>query len=252
VKTSALPSRVCGVVCYLIALTGGAALGARVLWLGSGLGAAPPAVAGPWPWLADLSWLTAFGLQHSVMARDGFKRRWTQVVPSHLERSVYAAFSGLLVLGMALTWQPIAGPEWWHGPPFLIALPLLAVVGLALVTLRFDHAGLFGLRQAWAGDRAAPPDQLVIAGPYRYVRHPLMACLLAFLWAQPVMPASLVLLSAGLTVYIAVGVFFEERDLLRRFHPLYAAYRRRVPALLPWRRPATAAEFAGFDREETR
>ena len=92
----------------------------------------------------------------------------------------------------------------------------------------------------------------MIVGPYRYVRHPLMACLLAFLWRQPVMPAGLALLSGGLTVYIAVGVLFEERDLLKRFHPLYAAYRRRVPAVVPWRRPATAADFAGLDVEERR
>src|SRR5207302_3350467 len=115
------------------------------------------------------SWLTAFGLQHSVMARDWFKRRWTRVVPQPLERSVYAALSGLLLLGLALTWQAVPGPELWHGPPFLLALPLLAALGLALVNLRFDHAGLFGLRQAWSADRPEPPERLLIVGPYRYV-----------------------------------------------------------------------------------
>ncbi len=209
-----------------------------------------PALA--WPWAIDLAWLTAFGLQHSVMAREGFKRRWTRLVPPHLERSVYAAFSGLLLLGLSLTWQPVPGPEWWHGPSWLLALPLLAGLGLVLVNFRFDHAGLFGLRQAWSAGVPEPPERLLIVGPYRFVRHPLMACLLAFLWAQPVMPTSLALLSGGLTAYIAVGVFFEERDLLRRFHPRYAAYRRRVPALLPWRRPATTADFAWPDVEERR
>jgi protein-S-isoprenylcysteine O-methyltransferase Ste14 len=77
----------------------------------------------------------------------------------------------------------------------------------------------------------------MLVGPYRFVRHPLMACLLVFLWAQPVMTPTLALLSGGLTVYILIGVLLEERDLLRRFHPDYAIYRRRVPALIPWRRP---------------
>ena len=251
-KTSALPSRACAAACYLLALAGGGALAARVLLLGAGLGPPAPADAGPWPWAVDLSWLTAFGVQHSVMARDGFKRWWTRLMPMHMERSVYAALSGALLLGLSLTWQSVPGSELWHGPLFLLALPLLASVGLVLVNLRFDHAGLFGLRQAWFPDRPAPAERLLIVGPYRWVRHPLMACLLAFLWAQPVMPATLALLSGGLTLYVAVGVLFEERDLVRRFHPLYAAYRRRVPALVPWRRPAAAADLAGINAEGRR
>ncbi len=249
-KTSVLSSKVCAVGCYLLALAGSGALAARVLLLGAGWGPVTPALV--WPWAIDLAWLTAFGLQHSVMAREGFKRRWMGIVPPHLERSVYAAFSGLLLLGLSLTWQSVPGPEWWHGPSWLLALPLLAGLGLVLVNFRFDHAGLFGLRQAWSAGAPEPPERLLIVGPYRFVRHPLMACLLAFLWAQPVMPTGLALLSGGLTAYGAVGVFFEERDLLRRFHPLYAAYRRRVPALLPWRRPATTADFTWPDAEERR
>ncbi len=248
---SALPSKACAVVCYVVAVVGAGALAARVLALGAGF--TPPSAAGaaPWSWIVDLSWLTAFGVQHSVMARDGFKHRWTHIVPAHLERSIYAAVSGLLLLGMALTWQPIPGPEWWRGPLCLAPLPLIPLLGLVLVNLRFDHAGLFGLRQAWARNKPQPPERLLIVGPYRYIRHPLMACLLAFLWAAPVMSPSLALLSGGLTAYIAVGVFFEERDLMRRFYPLYAAYRRRVSAVLPWRRPATESDFAEA-AEETR
>ena len=248
VKTSGLPGKVCAAACYLLALAGAGALAARVLLLGSGFAPAAPPSAGARPWAVDMSWLVLFGVQHSVMSRDGFKRRWIRFVPPHLERSVYAALSGLLLLGMSLTWQPIPGPELWHGPLLLLALPLAAGVGLVFVNLRFDHAGLFGLRQAWSAGAAAPPERLLVVGPYRYVRHPLMACLLAFLWPQPVMPATLSLLSGGLTAYVAVGVLLEERDLLRRFHPNYAAYRRRVPALLPWRRPAAPGEFAGEAR----
>lgn len=247
-KTSTLRSKAVAVMCYLLALAGAGALALRVLLLGTGFGPSSSPPPSPWPWGIDLGWLTAFGVQHSLMARDAFKRRWTRLVPPHLERSVYAAASGLLLLGLPLTWQPISGPELWHGPLFLLALPLLAGAGLVWVNLRFDHAGLFGLRQAWSADLPAAPEPLLIVGPYRYVRHPLMACLLAFLWSQPVMPASLALLSGGLTLYVAIGLFFEERDLLRRFYPVYAAYRRRVPALLPWRRPAAPGDFAGEAR----
>jgi protein-S-isoprenylcysteine O-methyltransferase Ste14 len=227
--------------CCLLGLAGAAALALLVLLLGTGTVLDVPRLPLGWAWAADLAWLVAFGLQHSVMARDGFKRHWTRLVSPRLERSVYVGLSGLLLLGLSLTWQPLDGPAWWRGPLALLLVPLAAAVGLGLVSRLFDHGSFFGLCQAWSEDGSAPPETLLVAGPYRYVRHPLMACLLVFLWAQPVMPPTLALLSGGLSAYVALGLALEERDLLRRFHPAYAAYRRRVPALVPWRRPIPSA-----------
>src|SRR5262249_30135318 len=240
---AAVPSpgvRVVALACYLVALAGAAVLGVLVLALGLGL--PRPYLELPCPWAVNLGWLTLFAVQHSGMARAAFKRRWMLLLPAGLERSVYAAASGLLLLGLAATWQPLMGPPLWQGPAWLVVLALAAGLGMALVNLRFDPLGLFGLRQAWA-DGAGPPERLLVRGPYRFLRHPLMACTLAFLWAQPAMPPTLMLLSGGLSVYILLGVVLEERDLLRRFGPAYADYRRRVPALLPWRRPAPPAEY---------
>ncbi len=122
-----------------------------------------------------------------------------------------------------------------------MVVPLAAGLGLAAINLRFDHAGLFGLRQAREATPAA--EELLVLGPYRYVRHPLMACLLVLLAAQPVMTPTLALLSGGLSAYIGLGLVLEERDLLRRFGDAYVMYRRRVPALVPWRRPAPPARW---------
>jgi protein-S-isoprenylcysteine O-methyltransferase Ste14 len=204
-------------------------------------------MSGAWPWLIDLGWLVAFALQHSGMARAGWKRWLTASVPACLERSVYAGLSGAILLGLAGTWQPLPGRPLWQGPVWLIAVPLAAALGLALVNLRFDHLSLFGIRQVW---QAAPAtDQLLVLGPYRYIRHPLMACLLVVLWVQPVMTPTLAFLSGGLTVYIAIGLVFEERALLCQFGPAYAAYRQRVPALVPWRQPVAPAVYPAVDRE---
>jgi protein-S-isoprenylcysteine O-methyltransferase Ste14 len=236
------------VLCYLLALAGAAAAAVLVLLLGLGRWAAPVPWPGVSPWLVDGGWLMLFGLQHSGMARQGFKAFWTRLVPARLERSLYTALSGLVLLGTALTWQAVPGEPFWAGPPWISLIALAAAAGLVLVNARFDHAGLFGLRQAWA---AAPaPERLLVVGPYRHLRHPLMACLLVFLWAQPVMSPTLALLSGGLTLYILAGIILEERDLLRRFGPAYAAYRRRVPALVPWRRPAPRGVYAAVTGEE--
>jgi methanethiol S-methyltransferase len=229
-------SKAIAIVCYLFALFGGTAIAVLVLALGVGWEWRPLPLAQPWPWVVDLGWLVVFAIQHSGMARESFKLRWTRLVPVHLERSIYAGISGIVCMGMALSWQHIDGPTWWDLPKPFVVVPLLAAAGMVLINARFDP-GLFGLRQAWAGDRPQPRETLLLVGPYRFIRHPLMACLLVFLWVQPVMMPTLAILSSGLTVYVLIGVLLEERDLLRRFHPEYAAYRRRVPALVPWRRP---------------
>jgi protein-S-isoprenylcysteine O-methyltransferase Ste14 len=239
-------AKACAVLCYLIALAGAAALVLRVFVLGLGLYFPQDRWSGVWPWLIDLGWLAAFGIQHSGMARAGWKRQFAACLPARLERSLYAAFSGLILLGLASTWQPLPGGMIWQGPLWLIALPMAAAAGLAAVNLRFDHPGLFGLRQVWESTPA--PEQLLLLGPYRYVRHPLMACLLVVLWVQPVMTPALALLSGGLSIYISLGLVLEEGDLLRQFGPAYAAYRRRVPALVPWRRPVAPAVYPAVKR----
>jgi protein-S-isoprenylcysteine O-methyltransferase Ste14 len=113
-----------------------------------------------------------------------------------------------------------------------------------VINLRFDHLGLFGLRQAWSVSPCPRFEQLCVLGPYRYIRNPLMTCLLVVLWGQPILPPTLALLSGGLSAYIAVGLVYEERNLARRFGPAYVAYRSRVPALLPWRLPAPPGMYS--------
>jgi methanethiol S-methyltransferase len=222
-------------LCYLAAQAGSAALLVWIFYQGLGYALPMATLPPPWPWLIDSGLLLLFGLQHSGMARAGFKRVWTRILPGRLERSVYAAASGLVVIGMLLFWQSLGDAILWRLPAWVIVVPLLACLGVALMNTCFDHAGLFGLRQAWAGTASDVGDTLILRGPYRVVRHPLMACLLLLLWTQPVLSLNLAVFNTGMTLYIAVGVLLEERDLTRRFDPAYTDYRLRVPALIPWR-----------------
>ena len=254
-------TRIIALLCYVLAQVGSAVLVGWVFYQGLGYRLASSRLGEPWPWIIDLGLVLLFGLQHSGMARASFKHLWTRFIPASLERSIYAALSGLLVTATVLLWQPVSDAVLWRGPIWLIVAPVLAAVAILWLNTCFDHAGLFGLRQAWAGSvlppsplggeglgvrgdpSPSPPtplprgergeDELFTHGPYRYVRHPLMLSLLCLLWTQPVVTVNLAVFNAGMTLYIAVGVLLEERDLGRRFHPGYAAYRRRVPALLP-------------------
>ncbi len=226
-------SRGISLIQYLVALAGAGAFGLFVLALGLDPESAGRSRLGLGPaWAVDLGWLCLFGLQHSGMARRTSKRLWLRIIPERLERSTYAATSGLLLLALPFVWQTIPGAVIYRLPLAVVVVPLAAGAGLALVNGTHDHAGLFGLRQAWS---VSTPERLEFCGPYRLVRHPLMACLLVFLWTQPTMTPTLLLLSGGLTGYILLGILLEERDLRRTFPHEYAAYQRRVPMLLPWR-----------------
>ena len=69
----------------------------------------------------DLALIALFGLQHSAMARPGFKARWTRVVPPPLERAIYCLASALCLVALFAFWHPIAGTVWSVDDPALLA-----------------------------------------------------------------------------------------------------------------------------------
>jgi protein-S-isoprenylcysteine O-methyltransferase Ste14 len=226
--------------CYLAAVAGLIAFVGRLAALGLGLADLPNVPAGAWAWGVDLGLLAALAVQHSGMARAGFKRLWMRVVPSDMERSTYVGMSGVVLLALSLLWQPLGGEEVWQLPMVFAAVALLGGLGLTLVAGGFDHLGILGIRPVWAMEQVVG-DQLRIIGPYRWVRHPLMSCAIILLWGWPVMSPTLALLSGGLTLYIFLSLPLEEATLIGRFGDAYRTYRRRVPAYVPWRRPVPAS-----------
>lgn len=198
------------------------------------------------PWIQalsiDLALLVLFGLQHSVMARRGFKRRWTRLIPAAVERSTYVLATCAVLALMFWLWVPVAAPVVWRveGDAGLTLLWSLFWLGWSLVlvsTFLINHCELFGLQQVFARlkGREPPPTRFETPLLYRYVRHPLYVGLLLSLWAVPVMTAGRLLFAIGLSAYILIGIGFEERDLLLQFGERYRRYRAEVGMLLPRR-----------------
>ena len=195
------------------------------------------------PWaeaaLVDVLLLVLFALQHSVMARRGFKERWTRVVPAAVERSTFIVATCLVLALLFRFWMPIPEPVLWNvGAPAGKAL-VWAVFGLGWVlvlvsTFLIDHFELFGLKQVWQGFRGTRPaaPRFVTPGPYRLVRHPLYLGFLIAFWAAPTMTVAHLVFAIMTTGYILIAIQLEERDLIVA-HPEYAAYRRDVPMILP-------------------
>ena len=237
------------VISYLIGCAGLAYL---ILWMA---GLLPGAFGGPWvghremDWITDLLLLALFGLQHSIMARPGFKRLLLHLLPNAAERATYVLASGLVTLALVAFWSPMPQSIWLvEATPAATLLWVLFVAGWALLftaTFGTNHFELFGLRQAWLYLRGRPwePLPFVRAGLYRYVRHPIMTGLLIGIWSTPDMRLEHLIMSTGLTVYIFIGVFFEERDLVGYFGEGYLQYRREVGGVVPrLRRPGRTAD----------
>ncbi len=198
-----------------------------------------PAASLPVAIACDILAIALFGVQHSLMARPGFKAVLTRSVPPVLERSLYVLMSSVAVLAMIALWRPIGAIVWEVRAPWLAgALWGLFFLGWGVVfvsTWLLGHFEMFGLAQHWRHVRghAAPASALREPLFYKWVRHPLYTGFLIAFWAIPTMTAGHALLAGGMTLYVLIAIAFEERDLLRDIGPAYADYRTRVGMLVP-------------------
>lgn len=188
--------------------------------------------------IVDLALIALFGVQHSVMARRGFKERWTRIVPEPIERSAYVLFASLALIVLFALWRPIPALVWSVGGPLATGLWALFAAGWAIVlvsTFLLSHFELFGLTQVWRNwtGRAAPPPQMRTPLFYRVIRHPLYAGFFLAFWATPMMSWGHLLLAAGMSAYMLIAIPIEERDLTDLFGDEYRAYRARVGGLVP-------------------
>lgn len=189
--------------------------------------------------LLNSALLGAFAVQHSVMARPGFKVWWTRFVPKHVERSTYVLLSSLILLGIFWYWAPITTVVWsvqselWRK----VIWGVFALGWLVVLTSTFmiDHFDLFGLRQVYLylNGRAPAPPEFTVKFFYGLVRHPIMSGFIIAFWAAPTMTTGHLLFAAATTGYILIGTRLEERDLVAALGERYQEYQRRVPALLP-------------------
>ncbi len=189
--------------------------------------------------LINLLLLALFGIQHSVMARHTFKKWLMRWIPEPVERSIFVLCASLSLMVLFWQWHPIAEYIWSFPAGSLnLALNVLFWIGWAIVilsTFLINHFDLFGLRQVYLYLRGIDYTPVPFKQPaiYKYVRHPLMLGFLVAFWAAPQMSVGHLIFAASMTIYILIGVAFEERDLLKSYGQAYEGYRRQVSMLFP-------------------
>lgn len=188
--------------------------------------------------------LGLFAVQHTIMARPGFKRWWTKIIPAEAERSTFVLAATAALALLLWQWRPLPQLVWSVEDPVLAGIVMAvswAGWGLLLLsTFLISHFHLFGLHQGFAKMLGLKEGDGAFVTPlfYRFIRHPLYAGFIIAFWAAPQMSVGHLFFAIMTTGYIFVGIWFEERDLVGVFGERYRQYRRQVGMIVPRLTPA--------------
>lgn len=180
--------------------------------------------------LCNVGLILLFALQHSLMARNNVKIKLRLVIPSYLERSTYVAVTSI-VLGLLIwLWQPMPGVLFnFETSLWGKALWTIYIMGWSiclLSTYLIDHFDLFGVRQAFWYGRGETLNTPSFRTPllYKIIRHPIYLGWLLIHWSTPHLTAGRMLLAAGMSIYIFIGMYYEENELIEEFGETYQPY----------------------------
>jgi methanethiol S-methyltransferase len=183
-----------------------------------------------------------FFIQHSGMIRTSFRDRLAHIMPRHYHLSAYAITSGIALTAVVICWQPSQTVLYEvTGLLRLLArtISVFAIMGLSWGVRALGNFDAFGLDsiRAYLHGRPLQPPNFVVRGPYLWVRHPLYFFMLALIWSCPDVNSDRLLFNVIWTLWVVLGSYLEENDLVAEFGERYRQYQKTVPMLLPWRGP---------------
>lgn len=184
--------------------------------------------------------MTLYGVLHSWLASSTVKKYSRRIFGANSDRyyrmiyNIVAVITLVPILPLVALlpdqFMYLAQPPWLY---LLLAGQVAALTGLFIGLWQTGISDFLGFSQLYGVPRQLKSNTLVASGLYRCVRHPLYTAGLIIIWFMPVMTTNLFTLNLCLTLYIIVGIYFEERKLGRDFGDSYLAYRRSTPMLVP-------------------
>ncbi|MCG8315449.1 MAG: isoprenylcysteine carboxylmethyltransferase family protein [Pseudomonadales bacterium] len=189
--------------------------------------------------LINLGLVTLFGFSHSLLARNSVKQFLSGWLPQASLRSLYVFQSSAILIGICLAWQALPSVIWEIHNPLLKGI-IWGIQGggwllVVWATFAINHFELTGLQQVYFNMtcREEPSPKFVTPWLYRIVRHPMQTGILIAFWMTPIMSLGHLIFAGTMTLYILIGIRFEERSLVVQFGDAYRDYQKQVPMLLP-------------------
>ena len=183
-----------------------------------------------------------FFAQHSGMMRSSFRTRLASIIPRHYHPSIYAIASGIALTAVALCWMQSQTVLYRLEGLFRLLARLVSVLAIAgfwwgVQSLKhFDTFGLAPIKTHLSGRQLRAPN-FILRGPYLWVRHPLYFFVLVLIWSAPDGSSDRLLFNVLWTLWIVLGAYLEEKDLVTEFGESYRHYQKNVPMLFPWQFP---------------
>lgn len=190
--------------------------------------------------------MLAFAVVHSLTAdrrvktwvASTFGQRayegWYRLIYNGLSFFMIMPITAYVFLGGDVIFLP---PDWLK--PVLLILQLIGLIGAGVSLLQIDLLRFVGLRQlyAWATQQPLPlaNETLQTGGIYRYIRHPLYLFSLMILWTTVPLTDRILVYNIAATLYFIIGgLWIEEQRMVHFYGDEYLAYRKKVPALIPF------------------
>lgn len=184
-----------------------------------------------------------YGFLHSFLAA-----RWLKAwVRQRWGDGFYRWYRLLYNLIVSLTFLPILALLAWLPDRTLYVIPFpwslvtgfIQLLAAAMIFVALGQSGLISFLgiDVFFSKPSSANEKLVVTGLYAWVRHPVYTAGLVFLWLTPILTRNLLALNIGLTLYLLIGAWLEERKMVAEFGEAYRLYQQRVPMLIPCRLP---------------
>jgi methanethiol S-methyltransferase len=225
-----------GLACHvLFALAVLAMIGAMFFGMSASLGRVP------WPWAlaANAGLLLQFPLVHSLLLGRG--RHWLARLGPHgttLATTHYAIIASLQLLCLFALWTP-SGIVWWRAEGGTFVALCLAYAGAWLLLIRASwdagvevQSGALGWLSLVA-DRAPHFPDMPERGLFAIIRQPIYLSFALALWPVPVWTPDQLAIALVLSAYCLLAPHWKEQRSAHIYGPRFAAYRARVPYVVP-------------------
>ena len=183
-----------------------------------------------------LSWVVFYTL-HSFFASYNLKRKLEAKWPNPMKkyRLIYSLFSLLLFSGIVIQTLFLPALPVFNPTQFISYLGYLITTLGVTIFLRsmkeISFSEFFGISK----NLSEPKEKLVIAGIYSLIRHPLYLGILLIFLGYFMISGTIgaIIHLVCLLLYLPVGIYFEEKNLLKKYGPPYEVYRKKTPAIFP-------------------